>query len=290
MSSVPSAGTSDLVAITLSPPEPGNDSTQTLSQPSHSQELASHEPQSEHPLNATINESDHSGSVDEGSEMLFARIAETSPQKHIGRALEDNGRTFYLGEAFSLAFVVKTVCSPSHSNGQYNVHHPVPASVDNRARNGFSDPAMETEEMNLLQKKGAFQLPVKHVRDKLIATYFNCFHPAYPVFNRRSFALLYEQGQLSILVLQTIFYISVTVCEETLLHETGFANRHEARTAFYLRAKALYDADYERDKIKLTAVLFLLGFWWQGPEDQKDSWHWLGASISLAQTLGMHRS
>jgi len=30
-------------------------------------------------------------------------------------------------------------------------------------------------------------------------------------------------------------------------------------------------------------------YWYEGPDDQKDAWHWLGIAISLARCLGMHR-
>jgi hypothetical protein len=58
----------------------------------------------------------------------------------------------------------------------------------------------------------------------------------------------------------------------------------------YNRAKDLYDADYETDKITVSQALFLMSFWRAGPLLEKDTRHWLGAAISLAQTKGMHRS
>lgn len=95
---------------------------------------------------------------------------------------------------------------------------------------------------------------------------------------------------MSMLVLQTIYLLALTVCREELVIKAGFPDRATARRMHYLRAKALYDVDYEKDRNNFAAVLFLLGFWLAGPEDQKDTWHWLGSAISLEQTLGMHRS
>jgi hypothetical protein len=137
---------------------------------------------------------------------------------------------------------------------------------------------------------GAFILPSQDISNELIQIFFASFHPAYPVFDRREFFALYQQNQVPLLVLQSIYFLSFTICSEDLLRRAGFVDRYSARRTFYLRAKALYDMDCEKSKVKLTSVLFLLGFWWEGPEDQKDTWHWLGAAISLAQTLGMHRS
>ena len=241
------------------------------------------------PNNGTDSGQD-TAAVEEGSEMLFARMTDASPEETTSEPYRDSGRTFYLGEAFSLAFVVKTVCSPSGDSLDHKVHYPIPRSVDDSARNVFHDKSLAAEDLAALRAKGAYDLPPKQVGEKLLLTFFESFYPAYPVFDRKEIAVLYKEGRLSYLVLHTIFYIAITICDDDLLHATGFANRYQARLAYYVRAKALYDADQERDKVKLTAVLFLLGFWWQGPEDQKDSWYWLGAAISLGQTLGMHRS
>ena len=217
--------------------------------------------------------------------MLFARMAEADTIKDCPGMLQDQGRTFYLGEAFSLAFVVKTVCSPNGDGTDVKVHYPIPPSVTDRKQ---PDLAAEDEEM--LRKHGALTLPEKAVSDELVHTFFHCIHPGFPIFDRRAFAEQYQLGHMSLLVLQTVFFLAATVCDEDLLQRAGFNDRYKARKTFYRRAKALYDADYERDKIKLTSVMVLLGFWWQGPEDQKDTWFWLGAAISLAQTLGLHRS
>lgn len=31
-------------------------------------------------------------------------------------------------------------------------------------------------------------------------------------------------------------------------------------------------------------------YWYETPDDQKDTWHWMGVAISLAQTIGLHRN
>jgi hypothetical protein len=35
---------------------------------------------------------------------------------------------------------------------------------------------------------------------------------------------------------------------------------------FYKRAKALYDANYEDDRVTIVQALVLLGWYWEGPE------------------------
>lgn len=235
-----------------------------------------------------------------GPETLYANMAdaEIQPRRPEGLGMGDDSSTLYLGEAFTLAFVVKVVCSPSASQGPAEIeslrnrtHYPVPiSSRDARANAIDAQSFLDADVLALLRAKGAFDTPTREVGDALVSIFFRCFHPGYPVFDRKDFEYRYQQGTASLIALHTMCFLAVTVCEDSLLQKIGLGTRDQARKTFYMRAKLLYDADYEQDKTILTAVLLLLGFWWQQPQDQKDSWYWLGNAISLAQTLGMHRT
>lgn len=52
----------------------------------------------------------------------------------------------------------------------------------------------------------------------------------------------------------------------------------------------LYDFDYECDRLALVQSLLLMTYWYETPDDQKDTWHWMGVAISLAHTIGLHRN
>lgn len=52
----------------------------------------------------------------------------------------------------------------------------------------------------------------------------------------------------------------------------------------------LYDFDYESDRVSLVQALLLLTYYYETPDDQKDTWHWMGVSISVAHTIGLHRN
>lgn len=165
------------------------------------------------------------------------------------------------------------------------IHHPIPASIAERS--GL-DSAHQLEAPPSLQE--ALILPARDIVDELIRTFFTKIHPAYPVFDREKFTTSYSSGQASILVLQTIVLLGFTIGSDELIRAAGFSDRATARKTHYLRAKALYDADYETDRMNLAAVLLLFGFWWAGPEYQKDTCYWLGCATTLAQSLGMHLS
>ncbi|KAI0457039.1 fungal-specific transcription factor domain-containing protein [Xylaria acuta] len=40
----------------------------------------------------------------------------------------------------------------------------------------------------------------------------------------------------------------------------------------------------------LVQGLLLMTYWYETPDDQKDTWHWMGVAISLGHTIGLHRN
>ncbi|KAJ4011846.1 hypothetical protein NW752_004245 [Fusarium irregulare] len=75
----------------------------------------------------------------------------------------------------------------------------------------------------------------------------------------------------------------------TTVQAAGYETRKNMKRAMFSRAKALYDADYERSKIVLIQAVLLMGFWYADTEDRLGPWHWNGIAISLCQTVGLHR-
>lgn len=53
--------------------------------------------------------------------------------------------------------------------------------------------------------------------------------------------------------------------------------------------QALYDANYEADKMALIQSVFLMGHFYTTSDDRAGPWHWLGIAISLSHTIGLHR-
>lgn len=53
--------------------------------------------------------------------------------------------------------------------------------------------------------------------------------------------------------------------------------------------QALYDFEYETDKICVIQSVLLMGYWLGNAHDRMDSWHWVGIAISLSQSVGLHR-
>lgn len=223
---------------------------------------------------------------DSGIEIPRARIADINAIERPKNGQEQSHpRTQPLGESVGLSYVVEVVYSPKGGSTEpLKVHYPIPASIADRPD---ANHASHVEEPVSLQE--AFRMPSCDVADQLVQAFFHKLHPAYPVFDRQKFTRQYRQGQASPLVLQTIFFLGFTIGSDELVHAAGYRDRATARKTHYLRAKALYDADYENDRMNLVAVLLLFGFWWAGPEDQKDACFWVGCATTFAQSLGMHR-
>lgn len=98
-----------------------------------------------------------------------------------------------------------------------------------------------------------------------------------------------KDKRTSLLLLQAMYFAGSAFVPMESLRQAGYSTRKVARKAFFSRARLLYDFDCEHDRISLIQALLLLTYWYETPDDQKDTWHWMGVAISLAHTIGLHR-
>ncbi|KAK5052670.1 hypothetical protein LTR84_002535 [Exophiala bonariae] len=228
----------------------------------------------------------------EGSENLYARLSEQTVPLPEARSVP-GGQSLYLGESWLLTYVVQKVINAdivSNPSSTTTLQVPLPATVSDKPDNLGYDTRLDSEEIEILDIRGAFVLPDRPVSDKLIKTFFECVYPAFPIFDRTQFAQLYESNQLPHIVLHAIYAVSSTMCSDDVIAETGLESRNAARKTFLKRAKALHDADYETNKVTLVQAAFLLSFLWSGSTDEKDMFYWLSIAIGNAQGKGMHRT
>jgi hypothetical protein len=186
------------------------------------------------------------------------------------------GRIAYLGEASNFPLLV------DDDPGLINVvHYQLPEYFkDSRAKLA----KMENTEIDMLRQRGALSLPPWKVCDDLVELYFKWVAPALPVINRSRFMRQYKDpnNPPSLLLLQAIFLAGSTA-SRTGTPITG--------KAFYKRAKALYDAGYEDDRIITVQALVLIGWYWEKSGDRvEDVSYWNGLAIAVAIGSGIHRS
>ncbi|KAJ4300246.1 Transcriptional activator of fatty acid utilization [Collariella sp. IMI 366227] len=198
--------------------------------------------------------------------------------------ITEAGRVAYLGESSNLTLLVHD----RQSDGDV-VHYPLPDNIrGSRAR--LTE--LDNIEIDILHQRGAFLLPPRALCDELVDSYFKWIHPIVPVINKTKFLRRYKdpKNPPSLLLLQAMLLAGSRVCSNPQLMDANGSSTPAALT-FYKRAKALYDANYEDDRVTIVQSLLLMGWYWEGPEDvTKNVFYWTSVASTVAQGSGMHRS
>ncbi|OBT72114.1 hypothetical protein VF21_09184 [Pseudogymnoascus sp. 05NY08] len=152
---------------------------------------------------------------------------------------------------------------------------------------------MAAEDMMHLWNKGATVIPEIAFRNELLWSYIEFVHPYMPLLDVHDFLQIVdegtgENGRVSLLLFQAVMFAGVAFVDRSYLTAAGYPTRRSARKAFYLKTRALYDSDYESNVVIMVQSLLLMSFWLETPDGQKDTWHWIGAAISSANSIGLH--
>jgi hypothetical protein len=206
---------------------------------------------------------------------------------------QEEDTAVFLGESSSLRYVTEEPSPAGPAQRRHSLlrfRHAVP----NTAKEAAMVPEWEAERrrvrMKALQAEGTFSFPPIEVRLELLKAYFQWFHPTFAVVDEAEFWESHGNDAVSALLLQAMLFIGVMHCEESTLTNLGWGNRHRAKWLFYIRAKDIYDATYETNKVTVIQALFLMSFWRAGALLEKDARHWLSTAITLAQTKALHRA
>jgi len=163
------------------------------------------------------------------------------------------------GESSNLSLLVRD----SHGASD-TVHYPLPENVRG-SRAHLTE--LDAIEIDILNQRGAFLLPPRALCDELVEAYFKWIAPVVPVINRSRFMRHYRDpnNPPSWLLLQAVLLAGSRVCNNPQLMDVNGSTTPAAMT-FYKRAKALYDANYEDDRVTIVQALILMGWYWEGPE------------------------
>ncbi|KAF2805562.1 cutinase transcription factor 1 alpha [Mytilinidion resinicola] len=198
--------------------------------------------------------------------------------------IKEAGRVAYLGESSNLSLLVHDRYGTTDV-----VHYPLPENVRG-AKARVNE--LDNMEIDILHQRGAFLLPPRALCDELVEAFFKWVAPVVPVINRSRFMRQYRdpKNPPSLLLLQAILLAGSRVCTNPQLMDPSGSTTPAAMT-FYKRAKALYDANYEDDRVTIVQSVILMGWYWEGPEDvTKNVFYWSRVGIVVAQGSGMHRS
>ncbi|KAF2113345.1 fungal-specific transcription factor domain-containing protein [Lophiotrema nucula] len=198
--------------------------------------------------------------------------------------IKEAGRVAYLGESSNLSLLVHDRFGTTDV-----VHYPLPENVRG-AKARVNE--LDNMEIEILHQRGAFLLPPRALCDELVDAFFKWVAPVVPVINRSRFMRQYRdpKNPPSLLLLQAILLAGSRVCTNPQLMDSSGSTTPAAMT-FYKRAKALFDANYEDDRVTIVQSVILMGWYWEGPEDvTKNVFYWTRVGIVVAQGSGMHRS
>ena len=217
----------------------------------------------------------------DGENTVYSQFIEP---KFTRASIIEAGRVAYLGESSNLNLLVHD------RNGTADVvHYPLPENIHgSRARLT----QLDCMEIDILRQRGAFLLPARSLCDDLVESYFKWVAPIVPVINRARFMKQYQDAENppSLLLLQAVLLAGSRVCTNPQLMDVNGSTSPAALT-FYKRAKALYDANYEDNRVIIVQALVLMGWYWEGPEEvTKNVFYWSRVAMVIAQGSGMHRS
>lgn len=175
---------------------------------------------------------------------------------------------------------------------QSHAHSPAIRGLSSSVTTPRTTAHISESTLRYLREEGALDLPNLETCLPAIKAYFTWFHPCFPVIDRADFIrrLTSSPADISPLLLQAMLFIGATYCDTATISAMGFSDRSDAKRQLYGKARVLFHADWETDRMALIQALFLISFWRGGPSDVRDVRYWLGVVITLAESLGLHRS
>ncbi|APA07974.1 hypothetical protein SS1G_00398 [Sclerotinia sclerotiorum 1980 UF-70] len=152
---------------------------------------------------------------------------------------------------------------------------------------------MTSVDIEYLWAKSALLIPEPSLRNSLLQSFIEFIYPYMPLLELHKVLQIINDegasGSMSLLLFQSIMFSGTAFVDMDSLKRAGYRTRKAARKAFFQRARVLYDLDYENDMLTVVQSLLLMTYWYETPEDHKDTWHWMGRAIDHAYTLALHR-
>lgn len=180
---------------------------------------------------------------------------------------------------------------------------------------GYLEPIpdhLAPDDLDYLQAKGAFDIPGDKFRNAVLRSYSQFLQIYMPMLDIGDFLTVVASGkndgrQVSLLVFQAIMFAGCAHVDVKPLRSMGFLTRKAARQVLFQRTKvrilgcefhhfkehqltsvqALYQLGYEQNRIYVVQALLLMSYWYQTPDDQFDSFHWLQIALQLARRAGL---
>ncbi|KAI9372228.1 hypothetical protein BJX61DRAFT_553085 [Aspergillus egyptiacus] len=95
---------------------------------------------------------------------------------------------------------------------------------------------------------------------------------------------------ISLLLFHAVMFAGAAFVDISHIYQEGYTPRKAARDILYRRAKILLELECEDDRLATVQPLLLLVHWHDIQNTEKDSTHLIGICLSLAISIGLHRS
>ncbi|EXJ68293.1 uncharacterized protein A1O5_08908 [Cladophialophora psammophila CBS 110553] len=152
-------------------------------------------------------------------------------------------------------------------------------------------PDLSPEDMAYLKHKGVFDIPNAHCRNELLRSYFLFGYPLLPLLDVETFLgpMLENdpKDKVSLLLFYAVMCSGAAHVDMQVLRKLGFNSRKLARSAFFERARLLYDLDCESDRVSFVQAFLLMTYWYDARETHKDRKFWIRVAVTLSQDLGL---
>ncbi|KAK5684845.1 hypothetical protein LTS10_002920 [Elasticomyces elasticus] len=130
--------------------------------------------------------------------------------------------------------------------------------------------------------------PTRVVRDALISTYFEDIHPCYPVIDEEEFRRQYRDPDdpPPLILFHAVLLAAARISDHPMIAPS----RPTVTATLFRRAKALFEARYENDRVHLVQAALLIAWHVEDSDTiSSNAYHWIGQATRIALGLGMHR-
>ncbi|KIA75428.1 hypothetical protein HK57_00072 [Aspergillus ustus] len=146
-------------------------------------------------------------------------------------------------------------------------------------------------DLNLLQQRGCFSLPVRGLLNEFVREYFLHVHPNLPVINEADFWDTYTSNRrepIPLMLFQAMLFAASSFVSQSSIKRLGFKSLRTGRAAFYSRAKTLYDLEIYPDDFCCAQTALLLTYY-SSPTNPNINSYWLTVALHHARVIHAHR-
>lgn len=114
--------------------------------------------------------------------------------------------------------------------------------------------SLQPEEIEFLRWRGCFTLPPQPLQEALIKAYFHHCHSFEPVLDPQEFFNAYSKGQLSLLLLWSVFMCAATVSSLLLRRKTYTLTCQFVEESLFLMNLFQYPLTFKRNAFQRAKV------------------------------------